>query len=171
MALFGKLRDVDLIRKINREFLGDIVNQQCALYLHRSEETKTNIYGEAAKGYNFEGPYLFNVLITRDAQSFIEANMIIDVSQQVQFHFFRDDLLDANVVPGIGDYILYEENYHIINDIIANQRFTGRNPDFPNETNPLNPGLAEFGTNVSITCITNVTPADRVGITKERFQQ
>ena len=171
MALFGGSRDVDLIRKINREFLGDIINQQCALYLHRSEETKTNIYGEAAEGYNFEGPYLFNVLITRDAQSFVEDNMLIDVSQRVEFHFFRDDLVDANVVPSVGDYILYEENYHLINDIIANQRFTGRNPDFPNNSNPLNPGLENFGTNVSITCITNVTPGDRVGITRERYQQ
>jgi hypothetical protein len=97
--------------------------------------------------------------------------MLIDVSQRIEFHFFRDDLVDASVVPNVGDYILYEENYHLINDIIANQRFTGRNPDFPNNPNPLNPGLENFGTNISITCITNVTPGDRVGITRERYQQ
>ena len=75
------------------------------------------------------------------------------------------------VVAKVGDYILYEDNYHIVNDVYSNQYFVGKNPDYPNEKNPLNPGLANFGNNLSVICITNIVPADRVGISKERYNQ
>ena len=39
MALFGGARDVSLIRKINRELMGDIITQQCSFYKYRLEET------------------------------------------------------------------------------------------------------------------------------------
>ena len=49
MALFGSSRDISMFRKINRELLGDIITQQCAVYKFRLEETNINIYGEAAE--------------------------------------------------------------------------------------------------------------------------
>ena len=42
----------------------------------------------------------------------------------------------------------------------------GKNPDFPYESNPLNPGLSNFGYNVSIICTTHYTPADKINIVK-----
>lgn len=171
MALFGTQRDVSLIRKVNRELMGNIITQQASFYVHRLEETKVNMYGEAADGYFFEGPYIFNCLIQRTAQVFQEADMILETQYEITFRFLRDDLVDANVVPKVGDYILYEDNYHILNDVYSNQYFVGKNPDYPNEINPLNPGLANFGNNLSTICITNIVPADRLGITRERYQQ
>ena len=171
MALFGSQRDVSLIRKLNRELMGNIITQQASFYVHRIEETKVNMYGEAADGYFFEGPYLFNCLIQRTPQSFQEADMILETQYEVTFRFLRDDLVDANVVPKTGDYILYEDNYHIINDTYSNQYFVGKNPDYPNEKNPLNPGLDNFGNNLSVVCTTNIAPGDRLGITQERYQQ
>ena len=32
MALFGSSRDVSMIRKVNRELLGNVISQQCAFY-------------------------------------------------------------------------------------------------------------------------------------------
>ena len=171
MALFGTQRDVSLIRKLNRELMGNIITQQASFFVHRLEETKVNMYGEATGGYFFEGPYLFNCLIQRSPQTFQETDMILDTQYEVTFRFLRDDLVDANVVPKVGDYIMYEDNYHIINDAYSNQYFVGKNPDYPNEKNPLNPGLANFGNNLSVICITNIVPADRLGITQERYQQ
>jgi hypothetical protein len=40
--------------------------------------------------------------------------MILETQYEVTFRFLRDDLVDANVVPKVGDYIIYEDNYHII---------------------------------------------------------
>ena len=171
MALFGTQRDVSLIRKVNRELMGNIITQQASFYVHRLEETKVNMYGEAADGYFFEGPYIFNCLIQRTPQVFQEADMILETQYEITFRFLRDDLVDANVVPKVGDYILYEDNYHIVNDLYSNQYFVGKNPDYPNEVNPLNPGLANYGNNLSTICITNIVPADRLGITRERYQQ
>ena len=48
MAMYTGLRDVSLLRKLNRELMGNIVTQQCAIYQFKLEETKVNIYGEAA---------------------------------------------------------------------------------------------------------------------------
>ena len=43
MALFGGVRDTSLIKKINRELMGDIITQQCAFYKYRLEQTTINI--------------------------------------------------------------------------------------------------------------------------------
>ena len=41
MALFGGQRDVNLIKKINRELMGDIITQQCAFYKYKLEQTNS----------------------------------------------------------------------------------------------------------------------------------
>jgi hypothetical protein len=73
------------------------------------------------------------------------------------------------LVPEVGDIILYEESYYEIDNTNANRFFMGKDPDYPNEPNPLNPGLANFGSNISIICSTHYVPADKVGITRERL--
>ena len=97
--------------------------------------------------------------------------MILETQYEVTFRFLRDDMKDADVVAKVGDYILYEDNYHIINDTYSNQYFVGKNPDYPNNDNPLNPGLENFGANHSIICSTYYVPADKVNISshRERF--
>jgi signal peptidase I len=78
-------------------------------------------------------------------------------------------LVDSDVVPEVGDIILYEEGYYEVDSIITNQYYMGKNPDYPNSPNPLNPDLDKFGYNVSIICQTHYVPADKVGITRERL--
>jgi hypothetical protein len=169
MAIFGSSRDISMFRKINRELLGDVITQQCAIYKFRLEETNVNIYGEAAEEKYYEGPTLINCLIERPDPTYTETDMGPDYTRQVNFRFFRDDLVDANLVLEVGDIFLYEELYFEVHSVMDNQLFVGKDPDYPNESNPLNPGLANFGTNVSIICSTHLVPADRVGITKERY--
>jgi hypothetical protein len=169
MALFGSTRDISMFRKINRELLGDIITQQCAVYKFRLEETNINIYGEAAEEKYYEGPTLVNCLIERPDPTYTETEMGPDYTRQVNFRFLRDDLVDASLLLEVGDIFLYEELYFEVHSVMDNQLFVGKDPDYPNETNPLNPGLANFGTNVSIICSTHQIPADRVGITKERY--
>jgi hypothetical protein len=65
MALFGTQRDVSLFRHLNRELMWDIITQQCVFYQLRTDETKVNIYGEAAGARYYEEPVLLNVLIER----------------------------------------------------------------------------------------------------------
>ena len=149
--------------------MGNIITQQCALYQFKLEETKVNIYGEAAESKFYNGPFLFNVLINRENEQYGENEEGIQFGQPIDFYFFRDDLVDADVVPEVGDIILYQEAYYGVQSTVANQYFGGKNPDYPNNNsdgtpNPLNPGLEKFGSNLSILCSTYYIPADKVAI-------
>jgi len=169
MALFGRSRDINLFRHINRELIGDIMSQQCAYYKLRLEETTFNLYGEAAGGKFYDGPTLFNCLVDRSDQEYPESDLGVDFNWSVIFKFLREDILDANLSPEVGDIILYNDGYYQVDDIISNQYLLGKDPNYPNDTNPLNPGLSEFGSNFSYVVKTHYEPADKFGITKERF--
>ena len=144
--------------------MGNIITQQCALYQFKLEETKVNIYGEAAGSKFYNGPFLFNVLINRSNEEYGEDEEGIQFGQPIDFYFLRADLVDADVVPEVGDIILYQEGYYGVQSTVANQYFGGKNPDYPNNINPLNPGLEYFGSNLSILISTYYIPADKVAI-------
>ena len=144
--------------------MGNIITQQCALYQFKLEETKVNIYGEAAGSKFYNGPFLFNVLINRSNEEYGEDEEGIQFGQPIDFYFLRADLVDADVVPEVGDIILYQEGYYGVQSTVANQYFGGKNPDYPNNVNPLNPGLEYFGSNLSILISTYYIPADKVAI-------
>ena len=182
MALFGAERDISLFRHINRELMGDIITQQCSFYKFKIEETKINLYGEAAEEKYYMGPVLLNCLVERRDQEYPETDLGTDFAWGATFKFLRDDLLDKNkdfnidtdlygadLVPEVGDIIMYNEGYYEVDNIISNQYFAGKNPDYPNEVNPLNPGLENFGSSISVICEAHYVPADKVGITQERY--
>jgi hypothetical protein len=174
MALFGGARDISMFRGISRELMGDIIVQECAVYKFKLEETNVNIYGEAAEEKYYEAPVLFNVLIERPDQNFPESDLGIDFENNRTFKFLRDDLVDSEVVPDIGDIIWYQNGYYEIHNLINNQLFVGKDPDYPNlDSNNNNPygntDLTNFGYNISIIAEANYIPADRVGISQERL--
>ena len=149
--------------------MGNIITQQAAVYQFRLEETKVNIYGEAAEEKYYNGPFLFNVLIDRGDQEFDLNEEGVQFNQPISFFFLRDDLVEKDVVPRVGDIILYQEGYYGVQSTIANQYWGGKNPQYPNNDsdgtpNPLNPGLDKFGNNVSILVSTYYIPADKVAI-------
>lgn len=169
MALFGSARDISMFRGINRELLGDIVTQQCALYRHVLDKTKVNMYGEASGGKFFNPPVLLNALITVADNTSPTNEFGVDFNWSIKVAFLRDDLVDANVVPVIGDIVLYQESYFEIDVATDTQYFVGKDPDYPYEPNPLNPGLGQFGYNVSFVCNAHYVPADRLNIVKQRL--
>jgi len=169
MAMYTGIRDWSLMRNFNREVMGNIITQQCAIYQFKLEETKVNIYGEAAEEKYYDGPFLFNVLMDRGDQDFSLNNEGVQFDQSINFYFLRDDLVEKDVVPRVGDIILFEEGYYGVQSTIANQYWGGKNPEYPNNDsdgtpNPLNPGLEKFGNNVSILVSTYYIPADKVAI-------
>jgi len=167
--MFTGVRDWSLMRNFNREVMGNIITHQCAIYQFKLEETKVNIYGEAAEEKYYDGPFLFNVLMDRGDQDFSLNNEGVQFDQSINFYFLRDDLVEKDVVPRVGDIILFEEGYYGVQSTIANQYWGGKNPEYPNNDsdgtpNPLNPGLEKFGNNVSILVSTYYIPADKVAI-------
>ena len=168
-ALFGTQRDVSLFRHLNRELLWDIITQQCVFYQLKTAETKVNIYGEAAGARYYEEPVLLNALIERGDNLSPTDDFGVNYDRPMTFKFFRDDLVDANLIPDVGDIIMWYEGYWEVENTNANQLFVGKDPAYPYDVNPLNPGLENFGTNLSIMCVCHYVPADKVGITKERI--
>jgi len=195
MALFGQSRDISMFRYVNRELMGNIISQQAAFYKLRLNQTNFNMYGEAAEAKFYDGPILLYCLIDLPDQTQPVDELGVTFDWKPTFKFLRDDLLDklkdynedtiygANLVPQVGDVILYETAYYEVTATNAAQYFVGKDPDYPNSPQPSNPagatyplpsplwnpGLDEFGYNVSIICQTAYIPADRVGITLERM--
>jgi len=177
MALFGQARDISMFRYVNRELMHNIISQQCALYQLELNETQFNMYGEASETKIYNGPFLLYALIEIPEQTFTADTMGVDFSWRPTFRFLRDDLLTGSlgytnmtedVVPEVGDIILWQESYYEVTSVREDQYFVGKNPDYPNNPNPLETDLAEFGYNVSIICQTIYVPADKVGLSKER---
>ena len=195
MALFGQARDISMFRYVNRELMGNIISQQAAFYKLRLSQTNFNMYGEAAEAKFYDGPILLYTLIDLPDQEWSTDDLGVNFNWKPTFRFLRDDLLDklkdfnedtiygANLVPQPGDIILYETAYYEVTATNAAQYFVGKDPDYPNSPQPSNPagatyplpsplwnpGLDEFGYNVSIICQTTYVPADKVGITIERM--
>ena len=169
MALFGSSRDVSMFRYINRELLWDIITQQVGYYKYNLGQTKVNMYGENVEGKYYIGPVLLNCLIDRNSQNYPTSDLGPDLEWGIEIAFLKDDLVGANVVPEVGDVIMYNEGYFEVDNIINNQLFVGKDPDYPNNVNPLNPGLQNFGWDVSIICQTHYVPQDKVNLVKARM--
>jgi len=169
MALFGSSRDISLFRHINRELLWDVISQQCVFYQLKIAKTKVNIYGEAAGTKLYAEPVLLNVLIDRGDVIGTVDDFGVSYDRPMTFKFLRDDLVDFNVLPVVGDIIMWYESYWEINNVNNNQLVVGKDPAYPYNENPLNPGLENFGSDWSIICTAHYTPADKVQITKERI--
>ena len=169
--MFARQRDVSLVRHLNREVMGNVITQQAAFYQFKLEETKVNLYGEADAEKFYDGPFIFNVLINRTNEEYAENIEGVQFGQPIEFYFFRDDLKDADVLLRVGDIILYQERYYGVQSTVANQYWSGKNPAYPNNVNPLNPGLENYGNNVSVLVSTYYIPADKVAISpyQERF--
>ena len=198
MALFGTARDVSLFRHMSRELMADIITEQCSFYKYKLEETKINLYGEAAHEKYYMGPVLLNTLVERTDNVYPETDLGTDYDKEVQFSFLRDDLLDKNqefnqfdnkgnsytglpgtgygadLVPQVGDIIMYNDGYYEVHEVIANQYFAGKNPDYPNNINTINksggPGdLSAYGSSISIICKSHYVQADKLGLTQARY--
>ena len=163
MAMFGSVRDVATFKIFTKELVEDIVSQEVGYYKVMLSDTQPNVYGEATKKY-FVGPVLIPCLIvrgefTRDSQDFG-----FDTKRDVEFRFFKDHLIEANVVPEVGDYVMYNESYYEVNNVNENQQILGKDPDYT-----YSDGAADFGQSYSIIVFGHYSSPDKLGITKERL--
>ena len=129
MALFGKKRDLNLFHTINNELLKDIIQTEVAYYKFALEQTTANVYGESM-GKNYYEPMKIACLIDRQDQSWSSDSFGSDVGQTVDFKFLKPDLKDINLLPEVGDIILFRNNFYEVDNKIENQLFMGQDPDY-----------------------------------------
>ena len=180
-ALFGGERDVSLFRHINREMLGDIITQQVSFFKLKLEETTFNVYGEAPGEKYYVGPILFDCLVEKPEPQFENRDQRTEFAKNIRVRLLKDDFLaksveynlgtryGADLKAEVGDIIMYNEDYFELTNVILNQHFVGKDPNYPNATNPYSPGLEKYGTDLSIICDAVYVSPDKVGITRERL--
>lgn len=161
--IFGSQRDFNLLIKINRELLSDVIEQEILYYKISLEETQTNIYGEAQEK-TYWSPVKVNCLIVRGEPGSPVDDFGPDRVRSTSFNFLREDLKDVKTVPEVGDIIQWQEDYYEVDNTVENQLFVGRNQNY----NLTNYG-PDFGGTLSIICACHLTRADRVGIIKQRI--
>ena len=160
--LFGSNRDFDLLVNINRELLKDIVEQEILYYKIALDEINVNIYGESLEK-SFNTPIKLNCLITRGDQVVDMQDFGPDLSREASFAFLRPDLVDVNVIPEVGDILMWHEDYYEVDTVRENQLFYGRDKSYN-----LTSYGSRFGSSVSIIVDCHLTRADRVGIAEAR---
>ena len=168
MALFGGQRDISLFRSVNKELIHRIIDTEVLIYKLNLVATNTNLYDETDDKV-YDAPILIPCLATVDDQQWTSEDYGSDTTQTATFAFLRDDLVDLNVHIEIGDTLEYRSRFFEIDGTVENQNFAGKNPDFPYGSNPLNPGLENFGYNVSVICTAHYAPADKYNIIKQRL--
>lgn len=162
--LFGSNRDFDLLVNINRELLKDVVEQEILYYKLSLDDTISNLYGEALNKIYWE-PLKLNCLITRGDQVITTDDFGPDLSREASFAFIRKDLEDVQVVPEVGDILLWHEDYYEVDTVRENQLFVGRD-----KTYNLSQYGSRFGSSLSIIVDCHQTRRERTGITHQMEQ-
>ena len=159
---FGSKNDFNTLRGINRELLSDVVEQEILYYKLSLEDTEANIYGESLQKF-FYNPVKLNCLITRGDQVINVDEFGPDLGREAQFALLRDDLVQVNTVPEVGDIVLWHEDYYEVDTVRENELFLGRDSSYN-----FTPYGARFGESISIIVDCHLTRADRVGIAEVR---
>lgn len=163
MALFGSSRDISLFRHLNKELLDRIIEQRVGYYKIDLNKTKNNIYGESLDKY-YNDPILVTCLIDRGDKVAVAADMTPTIDKTLTVRFLRDTLVEINLVPEIGDVMLWNENYFEINNVNENQLIVGKDPSYSYESSTDN-----FGTSLSIIVTANYVKPERFGIKQQRL--
>ena len=160
MALFGGMRDAKFLAAINSELLNAIVDTEILFYKLIVERTQSNLYGESDSKSFFDA-MLIPALVTKEEKSAQMDDYGHTYTRSATFAISRDVLENADLYPEVGDIIFWDNEYYELDNVDANQYFTGKNPDtWPNGDS--------HGYSVSVVCNAHVTRQTPQGITNIR---
>ena len=158
MALFGGSRDINLFHTINSELINDIIQTEVAYYKFALEQTVANVYGEAM-GKNYYEPMKIACLIDRQDQAWSSNDFGSDVNQTVGFSFLKDELKVLNLLPEVGDLLLFRNNFYEVDSRTENQLILGRDPDYA-----ISAGTADFGDSFSMLVNTHISRVEKLNL-------
>ena len=158
MALFGGSRDVSLFHNLNKELINDIIQTEVAYYKFALEQTVSNVYGEAP-GKNYYEPLKIACLIDRQDQSWSSDSFGSDVNQTIGFRFLKKELQDINLLPEVGDLLLFKNNFYEVDSKVENQLILGKDPDYAMATE-----TTDFGKSFSIMVNTHISRVEKLNL-------
>ena len=155
---FIRSRDLNFFDTVNKELLGNpqtekdgIINQEVIVYKVSVYETETNLYGEASSGKRYQNGVKLTCLIEAEDFDFETNEFGPSSNQNATFAFLRQQLIDADYVPDMGDIIEWNYAFFEINAINENQLIGGQQEN-----------------NHSVICTTFLTDPTTVGISRSR---
>jgi len=156
MALFGGKRDARFIAAINSELINSIIDIEIEFFKLIVEQSNSNIYGES-ENKTYYNSILIPCVVTKDDKTANMDDYGHTYTRSATFAIARDLLEKAGFYPEIGDIVAWDNEYYELDNIDANQYFTGKNPDtWPNGS--------EHGYSVSVVCNAHVTRQTPQGI-------
>ena len=158
MALFGKTRDISLFHILNDELLKDIIQTEVAYYKFVLEQTNVNVYGEAP-GKNYYEPVKISCLINREDQAWSSDDFGSDVNQNIGFQFLKDELMNINLIPEVGDILLFRNNFYEIDSKVENQLIMGRDKDYAISTETI-----DFGESFSVLVSAHISRVEKLNL-------
>ena len=158
MAIFGGSRDISLFKIVNKELLKDIIQTEVAYYKFALEQTAINVYGEAP-GKNYFEPMKIACLIERDDQAWSSDDFGSDINQSIKFNFLKKELKDINLIPEIGDLLLFRNNFYEVDSKTENQLILGRDPDYAISTE-----TTDHGDSFSILLNTHISRVEKLNL-------
>ena len=82
-----------------------------------------------------------------------------DINQAVEFRFLKEELKNINLVPEVGDLILFRNNFFEVDGKVENQLVLGKDPDYALSTETV-----DFGGNFSITLGTHISRVEKLSL-------
>ena len=158
MALFGKSRDINLFHTINSELLKDIIQTEVAYYKFALTQTTSNVYGESMGKVYYE-PIKIACLIDRQDEAWSSDDFGSDMNQNIGFKFLKYELQTINLVPQVGDILLFRNNFYEADSKSENQLFMGRDPDYALSTETI-----EHGDSFSIIINTHLSRVEKLNL-------
>jgi hypothetical protein len=163
MAMFGRQRDVQLFNSVNQELIHDIIEQLVGYYKVVLTQTPSNIYGEQ-QNKTYSGPVLLPCLLVRGGTTSETDNFGPDTFRELEVRLWRDDCISANVVPEIGDIVLWNNLYYEVDNVNENQLVVGKDPSYPYSND-----VVDFGDSLSFILTCHLTRPEIPGIEQQRL--
>ena len=158
MTLFGGSRDISLFNTVSRELINDIIQTEVGYYKFVLEKTTSNIYGESM-GKMFYEPVRIACLIQREDQSWSSDDFGSDVDQTLSFRFLKEELRDINLIPEVGDILLFRNNFYEVDSKIENELILGKDPDYAIST-----GTLDFGNSHSVILNAHLSRVEKLNL-------
>ena len=161
MALFGGQRDAKFLAAINSELINAIIDTEIEFYKLVVESSDSNMYGES-ESKSYYDSILIPCLITKDDKSANMDDYGHTYTRSSKFAISRDILVKSDFYPEVGDIVFWDNEYFEVDNVDANQYFTGKNPEtWPNGE--------DHGYSVSIVVDAHATRQTPQGIKDLRF--
>ena len=158
MALFGGSRDISLFNSIGKELINDIIQVEVGYYKFALEKTTSNVYGESM-GKMFYEPVRIACFMKKEDQHWSSDDFGSNVDQTIDFRFLKVELKEINLVPEVGDILLFKNNFYEIDTKVENQLILGKDPEYAIST-----GATDFGNSHSIILTGHLSTVEKLNL-------